>query len=299
MNYITKIDTVSLQIDLRDEKRRSTMLQEILSLLQANNLYIGHKDYPVGVYSNFFIREYQVYANSVMIASVKAGSYSIKNPVTKMVDTTYYTTIEFAGLCRYHEQLDLISNTTLFNVAAYLNSRNITFKITGLDIAIDMSTPFDKVLALCTKRSPKTAYWRAGERQVYDETTYVEKIPYNKLEQAVQRAYLYDKAVKEQLSYALTRFEVKLQPKFFNKNRTNIVNGIMSALDRYHVMYVPSKKQKQHLIEQYNANPVLGQRGIKKLGLDKYRCYPDIAAVVAFINQLFTVREQSVMTPLQ
>ncbi len=295
MTYLTTIDTVTLQIDLVEEERRNSMLEEMLALLHANNLYVGHKDHPIGLHSNFFIREYQAYSNNVVIASIRAGSYSIKNPLTSMVVTTYYITMEFAGLSSYHELLNTVTRGVLLKLVAYCNSRNITFKLTGCDIAIDMFTKFDNVLALCTKKSPKTAYWIAGELQFYDTTTYIENIPYSKLEQAVQRAYLYDKALKDGLAYPLTRFEVKLQPKFFNKNKENIILGIANALDKYHVMYVPNKRDKQYLIEQYNANHKLGQRGIKKLGLDKYRCHPDITAVVAFINQLFTVQEDDLL----
>ena len=294
MKYLTKIDTVSLQIDLIAEESRNAMIEEILALLEAHNLYIRYTDYPTDVHSNFFIREYQAYANNTIVASLKAGSYSIKNRITQLVDTTYYFTIAFAGLSSYNEALDTLTNGILFKVAAYFNSRNITFKITGLDIAIDMFTVFDKVLALCTKKSPKTAYWMAGEVQFYDTTTYIENISKTKLDTAVQRAYLYDKASKERLAYPLTRFEVKLQPKFFNKNRENILMGILSALDRYHIMYVPNKREKQYLIEQYNTHSTLGQRGRKKLGLDRYRCYPDVTAIITFINQLYTAIEEPV-----
>ena len=138
-------------------------------------------------------------------------------------------------------------------------------------------------------------YWTANELQFYDTTNYIEKIPNHKLQLAVQRAYLYDKTAKENLPYSLTRFEVKLQTNFFNKNRDNIISGIMNALNRYHVMYVPIKREKQYLMDQYDSHSILRDRDIKKLKFDNYRCYPDISVVVGFINKMFTIREEDIL----
>ncbi len=295
MKYQVTIDTVCLQIDLTQEDSRNTMIEEILGLFRKENLYIGYKDYPINLHSNFYIREYHVYANNIVISSIRAGSFTIKSSVTNTVMTTYYISLEFAGLMTYHPQRDKITHDTLMRMCAFLNTRNITFKLTGLDISLDLFTKYENVLALCTKKSPKTIYHEANEIQFYDTTSYIEKIPNNKIHLAVQRAYLYDKAVKESLPYPLTRFELKLQPKFFNKNRENMLSGIVNALDRYHVMYVPNKKEKQHLMDEYDKRPTLRQRDIKKLKFDSYRCYPDVSAIVEFINALFTIREQDII----
>jgi len=58
--------------------------------------------------------------------------------------------------------------------------------------------------------------------------------------------------MKEGYGYPLTRFEVKLQSAFFTKNRLNLFAGIMKALSKYHVMYVPNKKEKQRLMDEYD-----------------------------------------------
>jgi len=292
MKYQTTIDTVGLQIDLIYEDTRNVMLEGILDLFKKDNFYIAYKDYPTSLHSSFYIREYHVYANNIVVASISTGNFSIKNTLTNIVTTTWYVSLEFAGLMRYNQELDTFTNNTLFKIAAYLNTRNISFKLTGLDLCLDLYTKYEHILALCTKKSPKTVYWTANELQFYDTTSYVEKIPNHKLQLAVQRAYLYDKSFKEDLSYSLTRFEVKLQPKFFNKNRENIISGIMNALDRYHVMYVPNKKEKKYLMEQYDKHPILRNRDIKKLKFNNYRCYPDIAVIVGFINRLFSIQEQ-------
>ena len=294
MKYQTTIDTVGIQIDAVNEMNRNMMLEGILALYKRENLYITIKDYPLNQHSNFYIREYHIYAHNIVVASIKTGSYSIKDTLTNVVTTTYYISLEFAGLMRYNQILDQITNSTLFKTCAYLNSNLITFKLTGLDVCIDLYAKFDNILALCTKKTPKTVYWAAYEEQVYTSTKYIEKIKHNKLQQAVQRAYLYDKAFKEGLGYNLTRFEMKLQPKFFNKNRENIISGIMNSLDKYHVMYVPNKKEKQHLMRKYDSHSILRQRDIKKLKFDSYRCHPDISVVVGFINRMFIVKEDDI-----
>ncbi len=291
MRYQTVVDTVAIQIDSVSIDGRDMILQEILSLLNSKGMYVTSNDYPVSVHSNFLIREYQAVANKVVVSSMRSGSYSHKDIQTKRIITTYYIALEFAGLVRYNNKLDNLANDTLLAVCAYLNTRHIFFKITGLDIALDLFTDYSKVLALCTKKSPTTAYYGANETQVFSSTTYIEKIPQNKQASVVQKAYLYDKAIKENLDYKLTRFEVKLQYLFFAKNRFNMSVNLIKALDKYHVIYVPKAKEKQRLMDEYDNCLVMRQRDIKRIGFDKYRCFFDMTVIVGLINQLYTAQE--------
>lgn len=289
MKYQTTIDTVSIQIDLRENNAKDEMLQDILSLLIGNNIYITYNDHQINaIHSNFTRREYKAVANNLVLASIKEGSYSYK--YINASTTVYYVAIEFAGLMRYNKQLDKLANDTLFLVCAYLNTRHITFKITGLDIALDLFTDYGKVLALCTKKAPKTTYYAANEKQTFSTTTYIEKIPQGKQEKVVQKAYLYDKTVKENLSYKLTRFEVKLQSSFFTTKRVNLWSSIMNTLSKYHVMYIPNAKEKRKLMDDYDACHILRSRDIKRIGFDNYRCYHDMASITGFINKLYTVK---------
>lgn len=292
MKYLTTIDTVSLQIDTHDEVARNFIADEILGLLHTRKLFIAEKEHNNNLYSNFFIREYEIYSLNVVLASIRMGSFSMRNPGNSTVTTTYYIAIEFAGLKRYHEQLDAMSNKTLLSVCAYLNSRSIFYKLTGLDICIDLQMKFENVLALCTKRSPKTSYYTTNESQRYETTNYIEKIADRHKDEVLQRAYLYDKSFKEGLPYVLTRFELKLQQKFFNKYRDALVYSIYKALEKYHVMYVPVKKERQYLREEYDNHPILRDRDIKRIGFDSYRCHFDITAINSFILRIFSIKEQ-------
>ena len=291
MKYQTIIDTVAIQIDLTHEEARNNRLTEVLNIFRKENLFIATNNYPTNQHAHFFIREYKVKANQTTVASIRIGSFSIKDTTTNTVITTYYVAIEFAGLVSYNADQDKLSHMMLFRVCSYFNTRHITFKITGLDVAIDLYTKFENVLALCIKKSPKTVYYAANELQWYDTTHYIENIPKNKQSLVVQRAYIYDKTIKEGLPYHLTRFEVALQPKFFSNNRSNTVMKIISAINRYYVMYVPNKKERKQIVEKYDALPTLRQRDIRKLKLDEYRCYPDASEITVFLNQMYAVRE--------
>ncbi|MDD2357244.1 MAG: hypothetical protein PHX13_04970 [Thiovulaceae bacterium] len=297
MKYTTSIDTVGLQVYSNNEVTRNFIVDGILTLLYTKKLYVLEKTHSTNMHSNFFIREYHICSNSTTIASIRMGSFSMNNPLNNMVVTTYYIAIKFAGLKRYHEPLDTISHNTLLSVCAYLNTRNITYKLTELDVCMDMYTRFENVLALCTKKFPKTTYYPANESQLFETTSYIEKITNDKLDEVLQRAYLYDKSKKENLPYQIVRFELKLQAKFFNNYRNNLISSILNALHRYHVMYVPLKKEKNYLLQQYDTCAILRERDIKRIGFEKYRCYPDTMAIHAYITNIFSIKERDLIQP--
>lgn len=290
MRCSTSIDTIGIQVNLREEDTRDFILDGILTHLREKNYYVAEKPYSANDY--FFRKEYYIYAYNQTLCSLRLGSFSSKISLTDIYTTTYYIAIEFAGLKRYHEPLDTISKKALLIVSAYFNTRNIFYKLTNLDICMDMYTGFENVLALCTKKYPKTAYFTANEPQPYETTRYIEKITYDKLDEVMQRSYLYDKSLKEGLPFHLIRFELKLQAKFFSKNSDNLIGSILSALDRYHVMYIPLKKERNYLVQQYDACPILRERDIKRIGFDKYRCYSDPTAIHAFISEIFSIKER-------
>lgn len=293
MKYQTTIDTVSLQVDTNEEVKRDFIVDGILRLLFTKKLYVKEKVYRPNQHSNFFITEYEFYSHNVVVVSIRLGSYSIKNPLDTDSITSYYIGIKFAGLKTYREELDFLTNNTLLGVCAYLNSRNIEFKITGLDIGIDMYTGFNNVLALCTKRSPKTSYYTAKEHQEHETTIYLEKIPKTNWDEAVRRSYLYDKSKKEKLPYRLTRFELKFQSKFMNMHRDKLISAISDTFDKYHVMFIPRKKVQDALKEQFDKSPVLRERDIKRIGFDGYRCHFDITVVKHFILRIVNITEEN------
>ncbi len=88
-----------------------------------------------------------------------------------------------------------------------------------------------------------------------------------KQDKALLRSYVYDKGAKEGLCAPITRFELKLQSKYFSKYGFRIDN-IQKALNRYHVMYFPDIADKCKKIEEYRSYKRVYKRERERLGLD-------------------------------
>lgn len=291
MRYTTNIDTLKIQIEMRDESAREMLVANIANVLLMENCLIDKHSYSTSRDASFFVLERKFYKNNTVVASIRTGVFGMKDHKQERVITTHYASIEFAGLASLNQEVDEMKLEILLKVCAFLNSSDIHFKITGIDIAIDLYTKMSKVLALCTKKSPRTKYYAATEPQLFDTTHYIEKIMDGHKDLVVQRSYIYNKTVKENMSgKEITRFELKLQTKFFNKHRENIIAGIAGALDKYHVMYIPNKKEKYRLMQGFDNCVIAVERNIKKFGFDNYRCYPDIATIDSFIKKIYSVR---------
>lgn len=289
MNYSTMIDTIKLQADFHTALEQREALEALLGTLSiSGRLFIQQKNHPTNTNNLVFKRDYFIYAHGTMIATITTGAFNEQSHTIGY--TKYYISVKLAGLCRYNEKIDSISHYCLLKTCAFFNSNNIAFKLTELDVCIDAECEFHHLLALCVKKSPKTDYYTPSDMQAYTDTSYIEKIPYKKLEKSVLRAYMYNKSHKERLSQKITRFELKLQPKYFNKYSFDIAQ-IEKALNRYYVMYFKDSDQRSHVIEAYEKYQVFRKREIAKLGLDTYRLYPDIATIQSFLKQLLHVND--------
>ena len=185
--------------------------------------------------------------------------------------------------------LDNLSNNCLLATVGILNTLNIDYKFTELDICIDMHTKMQNILAICTTKLPKTEYHKSNYSFYNGETVYIEKILKSRLTYNSQRAYIYDKSKKEKLILPITRFELKLQKLFFLNNEFDF-KTIINALDRYTVMYFESSIDKEVIINKYNSYSRVSKRDIDRLGLDKYRLKPDVVKIERFINNLKNYR---------
>jgi len=288
MEYRTEIDTVGIQIDCNDSGEQQGVLSNIVGFAMGlNSLYVGYQDHAIGgIDTGIIKREYSIYCNQVLIATIHKGTTRMKNEGSYGI--VYYINIKFAGLKRHHEVLDKASNEVLLWICAHLNTEGIVFKLTELDICLDVECAFDQMLAICTQRSPKTHYHALGDRQVYDTTTYIEKIEKKKLNKAVLRSYFYDKTHKENLNIQITRFEIKLQPMHFSRNGFSI-ESIAKVLDRYYVMYFESTEEKNEIIDAYNRYQNVRKRERQKLRLDDYRVYFNTRHISDFIQHIYTV----------
>ena len=290
MNHYTNIDTVAIQVELEDAKTQREVLEQLLQFLRERRYFIKYQEYTIGL--GMKRGEHSIYLNNTTVATINTGVYQRVVPIgdERKKVLYYYIAVKFAGLKRYNEILDTTSYDVLMLYCAYFNSEGIPFVPIELDICLDVKCRFEQMLALCAKRSPKTSYCGLAEPQMYVETTYLEKIEVNKVDQSVRRAYYYDKSYKEGLSFPLTRFEVKLQPKYFGKHGYS-VESIMQVLDRYYVMYFENMEEKRVLMTQYEENQF--ERRKKEAVLEEmqqYRLFFDAYAIRAFLNELYTVR---------
>lgn len=292
MQHNTEIDTVGIQIDCNNSYEQGEVLNGLLGfILKIDTLYLGNKRYKPNKQLDFTKTEYCLYHGRALIATIKTGTYRAKSHFGNSYIIKYFLSVKFAGLKRYNNKLDRVSFLSLVRVTAYLNDREIPFKFTELDICIDVPCKFYHILAICTKKSPKTNYYGLTDIQKYHgETTWIENIDTTKRDKAVLRAYAYDKRYKERLKYDITRFELKLQPKYFNKYGFSL-RSIVKALDRYHVMYFKNLEDKHCKISAYNSYGIIRKREIQRLGFDKHRLLPDIRYIKHFLDTIQDVSE--------
>ena len=266
-------------------EQREALEALLNSMVSSGILYVSQKSHLTNLKRDYFI-----YFHSTTIASITTGAFNERVSGTSSYTTKYYISVKFAGLCRYNEKIDSISYYCLLKTCAFFNTYHIAFKLTELDVCLDVECEFHNLLALCVKKSPKTDYYRPSDMQTYADTTYIEKIPYKKLEKAVLRAYVYNKSLKERLRQKITRFELKLQPKYFSKYRFDMA-PIEKALSRYYVMYFKNSLDKNQVVEAYEKYQTFRKREIGRLGLDTYRLYPDITKIQSFLEQLLHVND--------
>ena len=286
MNHFTYIDTVGIQVDLETPEEQREILEKLLQYTHSfKRFYVESKKHPLTQTNKWF---HCVYARNRTIATINNGVFRSGSPLTGGYQMKYYVTIKFAGLKTYDQFQDELSQAYLLQVCALLNTMAKPFKLIELDVCIDAFCPFDHILAICTKKSPKTAYYRLTDRQAFSTTTYIEKIDKTKLNQAVLRGYAYDKSYKEQLPFPVTRFEIKLQAKYFRKYGFSI-EAISKAFNRYHVLYFADIADKQRVVEKYNAYKSIKRREIIRLGIDHYRLHPNMDNISAFLNTMLTI----------
>ena len=276
MTYSTEIDTVSIQIDCSSlEVQQGISFMISRAVTEYNKVYI--KD-------NAYTKQREILFNNNRLGTIRLGMNPIWNKFTRKYVINYYVAVSFYGLKSHIENLDNLSTGCLFAVCGILNTFNFSYVFTELDICLDMNTKIDNVLVICTTKLPRTEYYSLNDSFYNGNSVYIEKITKNKLDYYSQRAYLYNKAKKENLQYPLTRFELKLQKSFF-KNDLDF-ETIVNSLNRYTVMFFPTIYEKIRIVDKYNSYSRISRRDIDRIGLDRYRLKPDVVKIERFIDNL-------------
>jgi hypothetical protein len=273
-NYTTNIDTVVLQIDCNTSMEQENIKKLILQWIESRKV-------ATVIFDNI-IKKYKLYHGGTTLATISTGYSNLK----------FYISIKFAGLKRYHERIDCASRNCLMVICALLNTNNnINFSLAELDIAIDAYCHFDNILVICTRKSPNVKYHGVGEVQEFNNvpTSYIENFDTrDKVKNASLRAYLYNKSAKENLPFNLTRFELKLQNRYFNRFGFD-VQSILDSLSRYHIVYTNDFYEKKYIINKYNNYSSIAKREINRLGIEENRLYPDVNVILNFIKEIRSV----------
>jgi hypothetical protein len=281
MEHTTNIDTLKLQIDFRFSSEQREVMNNISKCLITTYSFLN-VTYDT---STNVVLIHRVHTAGTKILELVSGSYQniYKN-------TIYFIAIEFAGLKRYNK-FDKIAMDCLIRVVAYLNTNNIIFNFTGIDIAVDIHIPFINTYSFCNKKAPHVTYYTTYEKQPYASTQYIEKFLLTH-HRVMKRAYLYDKNIKEEdLCYNITRFELKLQSNFFNKH-SFMVGVLEKELDRYHILCFPTLQEKAIELSMYaQYENTIRRRDLHKLGLDRYRVIPDTKEIEYFLFSLYDIYE--------
>ena len=281
MEHTTNIDTLKLKIDFRFSSEQREVMNNISKCLITTYSFLN-VTYDT---STNVALTHQVHTAGTKILELVSGSYQniYKN-------TTYFIAIEFAGLKRYNK-FDKIAMDCLIRVVAYLNTNNIPFNFTGIDIAVDIHIPFINTYSFCNKKAPHVTYYTTYEKQPYASTQYIEKFLLTH-HRVMKRAYLYDKSIKEEdLCYNITRFELKLQSSFFNRYPYRW-GMLQNELDRYHILYFPTLDEKDGALSLYaQYENTIRRRDLHKLGLDRYRVIPDTKEIEYFLFSLYDIYE--------
>jgi len=290
--FKTVIDSVGIRIECSSAYEQRVILNRLLEYVRGSNpsYFINYKDYVINPMTGAINREYFIYSHSKTLASLTSMSYQAGK---KRRTTVYYVKVTWAGIKTYNEFTDNLSLLCMLSMTSWLRYNKIDFRLSELDLGIDVQSDFEHVFVLPVKRVPNVKYYKPDAIQKYEgQTAWIEKINLKRKDHVASRAYIYDKQYKEDLDDVVARFELKLQTGFFNNPKLSKYNSMLlaiyKALDRYAVLHFEDVNAKHYVVQQYNeiinSDIKNKSRKIKGLELDQYRLYPDTKFIDEFLS---------------
>lgn len=281
----THIDTVAVQMDFEkaeDQRRKLSLLCQWVTIRELGKLEQDE--------NSKIIIKYDVYFGGTIIFTIHSGFTSKADDLTGEKGL-YYIRIRFAGLKSHKQRQDEASFNALMSICGFLNTTRTKYRMVELDVSIDTFCSFDNILAICVNKSGKTTYNEIGHKQYYKgiPTSYIEKyVNEQEANSAVVRSYVYDKSFKEGLiGSKITRFELKLQNRFFLRYGFN-TQSIINAMNKYYVMYFESITKKNQYIGILNNFRSIS-KDMEIFGLDSFRLFADENVIKGFIRQVESV----------
>lgn len=280
LDYHTGLDKLGSKIECDDKLEQREILFELFEYITSK-----YKSVYIEKIETLSLNKYFVYHNKKTIFGIVTGCYKKKNPKISGYYLQYYINITFSGLRRYDEKLDELTKNVLYSVYAFLHTKNIEYTNNAADIYLDIKAPFENIVSLCIKKAPSVKYNKPNEEQEKININYVEKVSPTNYNKTALRGYWYNKGKRAKLKYNLTRFELKLQPKYFYRYGFSL-EAMEKALDRYYVLFFQNIEEKRQKIDKYNNYKYVAKREQKKLEFDKYKLKIDITAITKFLNWL-------------
>lgn len=282
---ITNLDTIKLMVDGTSQEEQQEVLRGVLHALSSTVPFTYIQWKPIGITT--INRTHFVLYKGKKIAAITTGIFFTGSMKRNDHRKVYYVAVSFYGLKRYHES-DVGSFQCLLALCIYLNT-HYDYRITELDICLDVECPFDNVLTLLNKRAPNVRYFPPDTVQGDGKIRRIEDVPTLYYSKARVRAYTYDKAARNDwIKHDMTRFELKLNSIFF-KGLEKPMPAIKKAVDKYTIMYFDNLKKRDAVLKQYKAQWLNNKLDVKKLGAEKYILAIDIDYVSEFIEMLFTI----------
>jgi len=241
IKYNTVIDSVALHIYCNDKEQQHGIMQQVKGWIVSTRI--------VTIKFDDKIKKYKLLRGNTTLATLTQNASH----------SNFYIRIRFAGLKSYKEKQDIASYNLIVSIAAFLNTTKYKYRLAELDIAIDCFCPFENMLVVCNAKKANVVYSPLDYVQYFNRvpTSYIEQYPHiQQRKNAVSRAYLYDKGSKEKLPYTLTRFELKLQNRYFLKNDFDVAS-IVGATNNYTVLYFDNILIKECVIHEYNTHKSL------------------------------------------
>jgi len=267
------IDSIQLRLNYIDKDFRNIVFNNIIGFIISKKLVAPQYD------KKYSTRYSQV--TNLISANTKLATIS-KNQYTSLFINKFTITISFYGIKRYNKLIDDKTMLLLKNISAYLNTTGIIFSISQCDISTDIKCYIDNILVVPYNRNKRKQYNSLGlydnngdSIQYYDGTYEIEKFTkdddyinftnkddykkeiYKRKKNVHKLAYVYDKRKKERdkhkydIGYELSRFEIKLQNRYFLSNEISI-NAFLKEINDYKVFYFENIKQKDKFIKKYN-----------------------------------------------
>ena len=287
----THIDTIKLMIDTYDQEQQYETLLSIVNALSTVPFAFmksttQQSDGSLG--KPTIEKVHYVMYKGKKIAAVTTGRYITRcYGVSDCIDV-YYVAVSFYGLTRHHIS-DTGSRQCLLSLCKYINNNQIIFRITQLDVCLDIKAPFENILTLLTRRVPNVRYFMPDEVHDNGKIRRIEHVSAGRYNKASVRAYTYDKMAKNPwIKYDLTRFELKFNSSFF-KGVDKPMTAIKKAIDRYTIMYFEDLQTRSTVLARYTEQWDCKKIDISKLDIEKYTLTVDIDYVSEFIEMLFTI----------